>query len=150
MKKYLILLLLAISIQAQIKIGDITINESLAKEYFMDCHTHPDTVIVHRDNMLANGVWFDRFTDNLGNKYSSWDDLLSKCYLGEIKDTNNFFCWTFLKPRKPTAQDFSEWFIKHIPTLNEGYYRGNGFTFDHDTTITGMDGDQFTFKLRKK
>lgn len=39
-----ILFLCSLGLKAQIKIGDITVSEAMAKEYFLDCYTHPDTL----------------------------------------------------------------------------------------------------------
>jgi len=44
MKKLLILILLPFIGISQVKIGEITITEQQAKEYFLDCYNNPDTI----------------------------------------------------------------------------------------------------------
>jgi hypothetical protein len=52
MKTLILILLLSTAMFAQIKIGDITIPESTAKEYFLYCYKHPDT------------TWFYQYSDS--------------------------------------------------------------------------------------
>lgn len=35
---------LTISVKAQTKIGELTVSDSTAKKYFLDCYNHPDTI----------------------------------------------------------------------------------------------------------
>ena len=72
-----------------IKIGDIAISDSLAKEYFLDCYTNPDTIqspntIEGRDNIRR------------------WEEIESKA-IERYWDAGN---WYLIIPREPSAYDF--------------------------------------------
>lgn len=47
--KIVLFLLLSVSVTAQIKIGNITLPDSIAEAYFLDCYIHPDTIVERKD-----------------------------------------------------------------------------------------------------
>jgi hypothetical protein len=149
----LILCLLATSVKGQdIKIGDIAISDSLAKNYFLWCYQHPDTSwyfryseskkeveeqqkkyearekIVnaklakaknHADTLKAysNLTGVD-VASSYSRIISERENYLSSHNIGEVgkkekKDSDMTWYYTgYLTKHEPTAQDFSEWYIK--------------------------------------
>ena len=83
----LFLLLPGFVYSQNIKIGDISISDSLAKEYFMDCYNRPDTIITQ--NGYIEGSWY----------YEQ-----DKRSIGRIID--KFYQECLLVPRTPSAFDF--------------------------------------------
>lgn len=111
MKKMVMLLwmtlLLPLAGYAQnIKIGDIEISDQMAKEYFLDCYTHPDTI---QSRQFKEGDWFDQ---KMKKRISTYHP--SRKAGDSIKitatDSFNFF---IIVPREPSAADFRDWFIRN-------------------------------------
>lgn len=84
-----------------IRIGDLAISDSLAKEYFLDCHTHPDTI---RNQPYKEGEWFHQ---KLLKKIKWYN---KKTYNHSPKELPMGLY--IIVPREPSAADFRDWFIK--------------------------------------
>lgn len=101
---------------AQIKIGDITISDSLAKEYFLDCHKHPDTLKKKYPNVsYADGA--ERMMSDLEikqkiemDRFNQWLDENNIKVLRKYGNHNGIKYiedeW-YLMPRQPSASDFA-------------------------------------------
>lgn len=117
--KYLLpfLFLMSFACQAQIKIGDITISDSLAKEYFLDCYQYPETtytgwlqhpiyleeVIGSLDTLDYWGIHTNRIIERYPNKTVK---LRADTILPEYK--------TY--PRTPSASDFAAFMRRKYKT----------------------------------
>ena len=79
------------------------------------CVTRPVTL------RAVDGIIFvaDSDMEEYERNLISWNELKSKCSLGEIKDDRSFFGWTFLKARTPSSYDF-------MLFMNRKYKKGQG------------------------
>jgi hypothetical protein len=107
----MLFMLLPVSVLSQIKIGDITISDSLAREYFLDCYKKSDTITVQelRDKdpyrylysekgCAMSDAWFnDIVKKSIGTIYSKSMPRYPKAYL---------------IARTPSAYDFGVWMVK--------------------------------------
>jgi hypothetical protein len=91
MKKLsLLLLLLPLSLLAQIKIGNITIPDSVAQKYFLDCYSHPDTVKPKSEYEFyscTNCTVSNEETQRAKNMSDDFNENLKKCNIGDVRDT---------------------------------------------------------------
>lgn len=96
MKKLLTLSLIAVSItaMAQTKIGNITISDSEAQAYFLDCYSHPDTARFESEYMM---------TDRWGDEQNR---LIRERNEQKSKDCIERFNWGCPIPRKPSETDY--------------------------------------------
>lgn len=110
--KYTVLFLLSLTVaQAQIKIGDITVSRALAREYFLDCQTHPDTVT----NPYEKNYWIVDDSATVGATYSekeaamrdAEDERLTRVALGVFRGKD--YRKRYVVPRTPSAADFAKW-----------------------------------------
>ena len=84
-------LLISSQVIAQnIKIGDITLSDSLAKEYLIDCYNKPDTVTFSYVRSLDHKEKYFFYKHNLG----------------VITMPDNYIKQAYLFPRTPSAFDF--------------------------------------------
>lgn len=101
MNKILLICFLALPflVGAQnIKIGDISISDSLAKEYFLDCYQKPDTI---PDQPISPSAWFNfKLKQSIGR----YDPSNSKKF--------NHFQEFIIVPREPSAADFRDWYLR--------------------------------------
>lgn len=116
-KIILILLITSLACKGQIKIGDITISDSLAKEYFLDCYQRPDTFKKKYSGIsYVNGG--ERFMTNYEieqkNEMENFNSWLDKNKIKVLRKYGNYKGekytedeW-YLVPRTPSASDFAE------------------------------------------
>ena len=130
----------SLGVNAQVKIGNITVTESTAKEYFLFCYQNPDTSRWFYDYTVTKAMKekHKRLSERLDKAKNYADTLdvfrtdstISRCrqlrpdeaYLsnnnvGHISKTREihgetFYYIAYLTKHEPTAQDFSEWYIK--------------------------------------
>lgn len=103
-------MLIAVSLAAQIKIGDITVDSVTGRKYLIDCYEHPDTVTL-RDEYdyinRCNGCSYqisslDRFKQ-MALDYNQW---VYKINIGQVGGR-------YLIPRKPSEIDYIRWLYKY-------------------------------------
>lgn len=80
--------------EAQTKIGNITIPDSIAKAYFLDCYNRPDTARFESMYMLTNACGDEQ------NRQAEERNAI------KAKDCIEVFNWGCPIPRKPTEIDF--------------------------------------------
>lgn len=104
--------LTAFTVQAQnIKIGDISISEALAKEYFLDCQSRPDTIYTHN---YTPEFWFAK---PIGHKIGYYCKhipyrpifIVDKNVDIKLQDHKLKF---IVVSREPSAADFRDWFLR--------------------------------------
>ena len=83
--------------KGQIKFGDITVPDSVAKEYFLDCWKHPDVVYNHSIGEIQDHdyMWY---VDRRGKRHDVLDTLS--------------YGWKTVRVRRPNVDDFARWFLK--------------------------------------
>jgi hypothetical protein len=103
---------------AQFKIGEITIDSATARQYFVDCYIHPDT--------LKFKTWWE-FSEIERPKNRPYmidappaADAAAEAYNAQLKReaievlTKGYTNY-YIRPRKPTELDFIRWYAKtHI------------------------------------
>ena len=111
--------------EAQVKIGDITIPDETAGEYFLWCYQNPDTTWLYdyselkseikklEKAMLSDSSYGYCYTRIVSAK----ETKLSDNNIGRVYKEEPFHEWIlhyigYLTKHEPTAQDFSVWFIK--------------------------------------
>lgn len=117
---FIILINIATECFAQmIKFGDISVDQKLAKEYFADLYTHPDTIIEKSyEDYLGNNGYYTREEYNEAKlKAAEFNKNLEKFNLGIFIDstcihTHNFSI-KYIMPRKPSEEDFVRWYMKY-------------------------------------
>lgn len=109
MKSLWIIFALPIVAFAQnVKIGDITISDSMAREYFLDCYARPDTI---PSQAFKEGDWFHEklkhkikwYSPNLAKARTTGGDSVYISFGGQL---------FLIAPREPSAADFRDWFLK--------------------------------------
>lgn len=120
--------LLVGGVSGQIKIGDIEIPEKMAKEYFLDLYTKPDTV--NAGDLIMNKGWFSPSKVIWSERKKRIIKIIYNCsdwkekghpneesFIRRIKGEGGFdlgileriFC---IIPREPSASDFAKWMRK--------------------------------------
>lgn len=105
MKTYYILsiaVLLSLNVKAQTKIGNITLSDSEAKAYFLDCYNRPDTIPTKSQN--------DFSCTNCSRPMAEFDRAkkIEQVPAGSYKEERGY-----LIPRKPSEIDFIRWKAKN-------------------------------------
>lgn len=109
---------------AQIKIGDIIISDSLAKEYFIDCYQHPETLQKddYHNYIPANTVYYDRDYDWAKIKAAEYNKYIDDNSIGgEITVPVVLSDTTFyIKDGDTTGYDFNGHYdIHHGKTISQ-------------------------------
>lgn len=112
-KLLLFICLTAFTVRAQnIKIGDISISDALAKEYFLDCYKRPDTVYCYTERAKNSFKFAIAWYRNPEAPTSVRPVLIPV----NSRDTANEppgVAYTYLLlPREPSAEDFRDWFLR--------------------------------------
>ena len=131
----------SLGVNAQVKIGNITVTESTAKEYFLFCYQNPDTSRWFYEYTVTKDMKEKekRFYESLDKARSYVDsmavfqfDSSTSCFsrmaneeenyflehsIGRVttsieRNGDTFYYIGYLTKHEPTAQDFLEWYIK--------------------------------------
>jgi hypothetical protein len=109
--------LFSMTVNAQIKIGNITIDNRTAEKYFLYCYSHPDTVCERNaysylpcENCIIRGDDFDK-AKALAD---SFNEQLHRDAISEYKGDGWEIPKRFLVPRKPSEVDFIKWKARKI------------------------------------
>ena len=90
----LIICLASVSVNGQLKIGNITVNDSIGKLYLLDCHKHPDTVKVKRMWEQYSGMSSYSYTYEQERQeklfVESFNAPILKYNIGRIIDTSRY------------------------------------------------------------
>lgn len=117
MNKILYILLLPTLLCAQnIKIGDISISEALAKEYFLDCHQRPDTIFYNGspelDHKLKQAIYWYRNPKFPNPENKPQFITVTPEHRIKRKSPNMWSYALMLVPREPSAADFRDWYLR--------------------------------------
>jgi hypothetical protein len=108
---------------AQIKIGHITISDSIAKDYFNDCQKNPDTLwirvryqfLTHEDSIIL-GASVKMFGESYD--YTPPPKEIIDKSIGYIYATVDRQKVGYVIPRTPSADDFAKWFLRRARAMS--------------------------------
>lgn len=106
MKILIVLLLYSLIAFGQIKIGDITISEKIAKDFFYYCQINPDTITIR--------VSMGGTSEEEEFRYKELDRQSLTGRISHSPEGGGFvYAYSWVIPKKPTAENFANWFIKY-------------------------------------
>lgn len=141
MKTTLLILFISGMIYGQIKIGELTVADSIAEKYLLYCYSTPDTTWffkyytskketekaeIELAKKLSKAktskdsleIRLDNFGLSIGRMVDNKESYLSDRNIGRIEksevvddDITNFYVG-YLTKREPTGRDYLEWYIK--------------------------------------
>ena len=85
-------------------------SDSLAKEYFLDCYTHTDTIA---SRAYSEGDWYHRRTMNYIDLWTPFTNVNKEEVIVDADgdtilyiSSDNFCTFYYIVPREPSAFDF--------------------------------------------
>lgn len=88
----------------QIKIGDITVSEELAKDFFYYCETNPDTITIH--------LGYGGISQDEEYRFKELDrQSLTRRESHAPEGGGWVYAYSWVIPKKPTAENFAKWFM---------------------------------------
>ena len=103
-----------------LKLGDMSIADSVAKKYLLDCYLRPDTIRyydIHKENSSHDEYAKEiAYVDKLDKICRERIKLQSRQKKWEPMDNNGHYAWvyiwdpTWIVIRKPSKRDFIKWF----------------------------------------